>query len=147
MKQANKPPQSRSGYQQPCSTLQQAKSLTTNPETTQHKQAANVHIYCKGATTQTTMRCTRVNSHGLRLSKWEKLSFNCLGHHHVSCCISKYQYHKCTDKHHTSICNSSTSGRMITLHFQTTALHAREEPIHWPTDLLNHQGCYRPTKI
>ena len=42
----------------------------------------------------------------LEIIKENKLCFNCLAHHRVSQCPSKFRCRKCKKKHHTSLCNS-----------------------------------------
>ena len=42
----------------------------------------------------------------LEIVKRDKLCFNCLAHHKVSQCQSKFWYKKCKKRHHTTLCNS-----------------------------------------
>ena len=68
-------------------------------------------VYCKGLHAPGT--CEAIKDHQKRLDiiKREKLCFNCLGHHRVSSCNSKYRCRKCGRKHHTSIwCEITRNG-------------------------------------
>ncbi len=61
-------------------------------------------VYCKGP--HAPISCNAVKEHQtwLDIIKRDKLCYNCLGHHKVSECNSKYRCRKCARKHHTSIC-------------------------------------------
>ena len=64
-------------------------------------------VYCKGS--HASANCNTVKEYKERLDiiKRDKLCYNCLGHHKVSECSSKYCCRKCARKHHTSVCNAA----------------------------------------
>ena len=70
------------------------------------KRKGPLCIFCKGA--HPTHTCESVTDHQKRLEivKREKLCFNCLAHHKVSQCQSKFRCKKCKKRHHTTLCNS-----------------------------------------
>ena len=63
-------------------------------------------VFCKGP--HPSHSCTTVTEYPARIDlvKRENLCFNCLGHHKVSHCTSKFRCKKCKKRHHTSLCNS-----------------------------------------
>ena len=70
------------------------------------KKKGPVCVFCKGA--HPTHACETVTDHQKRLEivKRDNLCFNCLAHHKVSQCQSKFRYKKCRKRHHTTLCNS-----------------------------------------
>ena len=82
-------------------------SVRKSSRTTSDSQAQKKHtcLYCKGPHAPGTCEAVKDHQRRLDIIKREKLCFNCLGHHIVSNCGSKNQCHKCSCKHHTSICN------------------------------------------
>ena len=70
------------------------------------KRKGPLCIFCKGA--HPTHTCESVTDHQkwLEIVKREKLCFNCLAHHKVSQCQSKFRCKKCKKRHHTTLCNS-----------------------------------------
>ena len=70
------------------------------------KKKGPVCVFCKGA--HPTYACETVTDHHKRLEivKRDNLCFNCLAHHKVSHCQSKFRCKKCKKKHHTTLCNS-----------------------------------------
>ena len=70
------------------------------------KKKGPVCVFCKGA--HPTHTCDSVTDHQkwLEIDKRDKLCINCLAHHKVSQCQSKFQYKKCKKRHHTTLCNS-----------------------------------------
>ena len=65
-------------------------------------------VYCKGPHSSGTCEVVKDHQKRLDIIKQGKLCFNCLGHHKVSNCNSKYRCRKCGRKHHTSICSGSS---------------------------------------
>ena len=61
-------------------------------------------IFCKGA--HKSSLCNTITSHKDRLAivKNSGLCFNCLAHHKISQCPSKFTCRECHKKHHTSVC-------------------------------------------
>ena len=84
------------------------------------KEKGPVCIFCKGA--HPTHACETVTDHQKRLDivKQNNLYFNCLAHHKVAQCTSKYRCRRCQCKHHTSLCsgeppkNSSSNNKQTT---------------------------------
>ena len=62
-------------------------------------------VFCKGPHSAHT--CNVVTDHQQRLEivKRDNLCFNCLAHHKVSNCTSRFRCRKCQRRHHTSLCN------------------------------------------
>ena len=72
-----------------------------------HKKDPNC-VFCKGMhkpTLCTTVSCPKAH---LAVVKNAGLCFNCLGHHKVSQCPSKFTCRECRKKHHTSLCHAFT---------------------------------------
>ena len=65
-------------------------------------------IYCKQQHSPNS--CDKITNLQDRLAivKKNNLCFNCLAHHKVSQCNSKYRCRHCKQKHHTSLCTVST---------------------------------------
>ena len=65
-----------------------------------------VCAFCKGP--HPSHSCTTFTEYQARIDlvKRENLCFNCLGHHKVSRCTSKFRCKKCKKRHHTSLCDS-----------------------------------------
>ena len=63
-------------------------------------------VFCKGP--HPTYSCETVTDHQKRVDvvKRDNLCFNCLSHHKVSQCQSRFRCKKCGKKHHTTLCNS-----------------------------------------
>ena len=63
-------------------------------------------VFCKKA--HPAHNCDVVTDYQKRLDivKENNLCFNCLAHHRVSQCPSKFRCRKCKKKHHTSLCSS-----------------------------------------
>ena len=76
------------------------------PPSSQTKKSACP--YCKSLTHPAT-RCDVVTDQHKRLDiiKKEKRCFNCLAHHKVAQCTSKYRCKGCKGKHHTSLCEKT----------------------------------------
>ena len=66
--------------------------------------------FCK-STSHSTSRCDVITDTQklIAVVKKENLCFNCLGHHRVSQCESKYRCKSCKRKHHTSLCDAKTT--------------------------------------
>ena len=65
-------------------------------------------VYCKQQHSPSS--CNAITSPQDRLAfvKKNNLCFNCLAHHKVTQCISRYRCWKCKRKHHTSLCTGSS---------------------------------------
>ena len=85
-----------------------SKGLTgyTNPRTDGKRNTTC--IYCKGP--HPPHSCEVVTDYQRRLDivKKGKLCYNCLAHHKVSQCTSRFRCKKCKRKHHTSLCDAET---------------------------------------
>ena len=70
------------------------------------KKKGPVCVFCKGS--HPTHTCESVTDHQKRLEivKRENLCFNCLAHHKISQCQSRFRCKKCKKKHHTTLRNS-----------------------------------------
>ena len=66
--------------------------------------------FCK-STSHTTSKCNVIMDKQKRVEvvKKENLCFNCLGHHKISQCPSKYRCKICKRKHHTSLCDDKNN--------------------------------------
>ena len=66
--------------------------------------------FCK-STSHTTSKCNVITDKQKRVEvvKQENLCFNCLGHHKISQCPSKYRCKICKRKHHTSLCDDKNN--------------------------------------
>ena len=60
--------------------------------------------FCKGPHAPSTCNVITEPSKRLEIVRQQNLCFNCLAHHKVSQCNSKYRCRKCSRKHHTSLC-------------------------------------------
>ncbi|XP_065889733.1 uncharacterized protein [Dysidea avara] len=77
-----------------------------NRSTTSSKKKAPVCAFCKGP--HSSHSCESVIDHQKRVDivKRDNLCFNCLAHHKVSQCQSRFRCKKCKKKHHTTLCNN-----------------------------------------
>ena len=75
----------------------------TNPRTDGKRNASC--IYCKGPHSAHTCEVVTDYQKRLDIVKMGKRCYNCLAHHKVSQCISRYRCKRCKKKHHTSLCN------------------------------------------
>ena len=90
--------------------------LTTNVDRRQsHKQHSSLPskkfcTFCKSPN-HLTSRCDVVTDTQRRIEvvRKETLCFNCLGHHKISQCQSKYRCKSCKRKHHTTLCDTKTT--------------------------------------
>ena len=75
---------------------------------TRENQTRSGCVYCKGA--HTPANCTSVTDKKKRMEiiKRDMLCFNCLGHHRISQCKSKFRCRQCNRRHHTSLCTETT---------------------------------------
>ena len=71
------------------------------------KRPANC-IYCKKQHSPNSCDVVTNTQDRLAIIKRNNLCFNCLAHHKVSQCNSKFRCRHCKRKHHTSICTDST---------------------------------------
>ena len=85
-------------------------------------------VYSNGQ--HSPLRCDVLTDPEKRLAivKQANLCFNCLGHHKVSQCKSKYRCKTCTRKHHSSLCNPQKPPNNNT-HEQTPET-PKGQPIH-----------------
>jgi len=80
--------------------------MATNKGTHDRPKKDPTCVFCKGMHKPNS--CTTVSSpkECIAIIKNAGLWFNCLGHHKLSQCTSKYACRKCHKKHHTSLhCN------------------------------------------
>ena len=84
-------------------------------ERQQSQKPSNAQItkkctFCK-SNSHPTSKCDIIKDSQQRIEvvKTENLCFNCLGHHKVSQCTSKYRCKVCRRKHHTSLCDVNAS--------------------------------------
>ena len=84
------------------------------------KKKGPVCVFCKGA--HPTHAFETVTDHQKRLDivKQNNLCFNCLAHHKVAQCTSKYCCRRCQCKHHTSLCNEEPPKNSSSNNKQTT---------------------------
>ena len=78
----------------------------TNPRT-DGKQNVSC-IYCKGPHPPHTCEVITDYQRRLDIVKKGNLCFNCLAHHKVAQCTSRFRCKKCKKKHHTSLCSGET---------------------------------------
>ena len=71
-------------------------------------------IFCKSPSHSAT-KCEVIPDVSKRVEvvKKENLCFNCLGHHKISQCQSKYRCKSCGRKHHTSLCDAKTTSQTL----------------------------------
>ena len=86
--------------------------LTKTEQRHSHKQHSSLPskrscTFCK-SDKHVTLMCDIVTDTQKRIEvvRKENLCFNCLGHHKVSQCQSKYRCKSCKRKHHTSLCDT-----------------------------------------
>ena len=108
--------------------------------------------FCKGF--HSPSLCTTITDPKQRtdIIRQDRLCFNCLGHHKISCCNSKHRCHLCRRKHLTSLCSlgqqSNYSSNPI-----TTPINTAQQPtspaqpqstgVH-PTNTAQHQPVSQP---
>ena len=82
--------------------------MATNKGTRDRPKKDPTCVFCKGM--HKPHLCTSVSSPKERLAiiKNAGLCFNCLGHHKLSQCASKFACRECHKKHHTSLCHAFT---------------------------------------
>ena len=88
-------------------------SFVTGTERQTHRknrenQTRHGCVYCKGS--HSPSHCTSITDKKKRIEiiKRDMLCFNCLGHHKISQCKSKFRCRQCNRRHHTSLCTEST---------------------------------------
>ena len=62
------------------------------------------YVYCKQQHSPSSCNTVTNPQDRLAIVKKNNLCFNCLAHHKVIQCTSKYRCRKCKRKHHTSLC-------------------------------------------
>ena len=84
-------------------------ALHTNASSHHSQRSKNNCLFCKGSHLST--RCDKVTDPQQRLEivKKGKHCFNCLGHHRVPQCTSKFCCKSCKQKHHSSFCGAEFS--------------------------------------
>jgi len=84
-------------------------ALHTNASSHHSQRSKTSCLFCKGSHLST--RCDKVTDPQQRLEivKKGKHCFNCLGHHRVSQCTSKFRCKSCKQKHHSSLCGAEFS--------------------------------------
>ena len=133
----------------------------TNPRTDGKRNASCV--YCKGP--HPSHSCEIVTDYQRRLDivKKGKLCYNCLAHHKVSQCTSKFRCKRCKRKHHTSLCDggalksneSSETSKSSEREKndqkvgdqQTSVVHTALTPASHPGSLCNSTVCLLKTAI
>ena len=65
-------------------------------------------VYCKGPHTPSTCDSITDKKKHMEIIKRDMLCFNCLSHHKISQCKSKFCCRHCNKRHHTSICTNSS---------------------------------------
>ena len=83
--------------------------MATNRGTRDRPKKDPTCVFCKGM--HKPNLCTTISSPKERLAiiKNAGLCFNCLAHHKVSQCTSKFACRECHKKHHTSLCHAFTA--------------------------------------
>jgi len=66
-------------------------------------------VYCGEAHTPTNCKSVTDQQQRMDIIRRDMLCFNCLGHHKISQCKSKYRCRNCNRCHHTSVCNNTTN--------------------------------------
>ena len=66
-------------------------------------------IYCKGQYSTSAYHVVTDPQECIAIIKHDKLCYNCLGHHKIAACNSKFKCRNCKHKHHTSLCTGSGS--------------------------------------
>ena len=76
---------------------------------TDRKKKEHRCVFCKK--NHSPQNCDVVTDYQKRVDfvREHNLCYNCLAHHRVSQCPSKFRCRKCKKKHHTSLCSSDTS--------------------------------------
>lgn len=78
------------------------------PQSSSHKKPASC-IYCKQQHSPNFCNTVTNPQDRLAIVKKNNLCFNCLSHHKVSQCNSKFRCRYCRRKHHTSLCTDSST--------------------------------------
>ena len=80
----------------------------SNPGCHTGSKKSTTCVFCKGP--HPSHSCTMITDYQARIEivKKENLCFNCLGHHKISQCTSRFRCKKCKKRHHTSLCNSES---------------------------------------
>ena len=101
-------------------------------------------VYCHEQ--HPSVSCTKVKEQKARMSivKKDRLCFNCLGHHNLADCKSKYSCKNCHRRHHTSLCaesgqNNTESEKQENVNVGTIQNNAKESD-----HILHSQG---PTNV
>ena len=78
------------------------------PNPTDRKKSMSC-IYCKGPHSPSACDVVTDQQEHTAIVKRDKLCYNCLGHHKIAACNSKFKCRNCKHKHHTSLCTGSGS--------------------------------------
>ncbi|XP_065902524.1 uncharacterized protein [Dysidea avara] len=103
-------------------------ALHTNTNSHHTQRSRSSCLFCKG--THPSTRCEKVKNPNQRLEivKKGKNCFNCLGHHRVSQCTSKFRCKSCKQKHHSSLCGAEfTKPPDVTVKPETTSQTTMEQ--------------------
>ena len=94
--------------------LNSLEPLKKQQRDTDGKKRQQQCVFCKK--THSAYNCDVVTDIQKRIDivKASNLCYNCLAHHRVSQCPSKFRCRKCKKKHHTSLCNHDSSLEVTT---------------------------------
>ena len=85
-------------------------SFRKPPHDSSETQKKLTCVYCKGFHTPGNCEVAKDQQKRLGIIKRDRLCINCLGHHRMSHCNSKYRCRNCGHKHRTSICSEARTG-------------------------------------
>ena len=83
-------------------------SRHTPPQAIDRRKSINC-VYCKRQHSSSACDIVTDTSERLAIVKRDKLYYNCLGHHQVTACNSKFRCGNCKHKHYTTLCTGSSS--------------------------------------
>jgi transposase InsO family protein len=92
-------------------TEKKKSTVKKQSQTRDNYKSKKLCVFCEGE--HSSHSCEKVKTHEEKLNiiRSKRLCYNCLGKHPVSECRSKFRCRHCQRKHHSSICEkSSTSG-------------------------------------
>ena len=94
------------------------------PNPTDRKKSMSC-IYCKGQHFPSACDVVTDQQERTAIVKRDKLCYNCLGHHKIAACNSKFKCRNCKHKHHTSLCTGSGSQSTPSSNTNTSFTRAR----------------------
>ena len=127
---------------------------STNPRTDGKRNA--LCIYCKGPHPSHSCEVVTDYQRHLDIVKKGKLCYNCLAHHKVSQCTSKFRCTKCKRKHHTSLCyggapkSSETGETSKSNGRETNDQRVGDQPssvVHTTLRPASHRGSLRNSTV